>query len=74
MYFPECATLLMMLLFDEYCVGQMSFSSYILGELYHLCQAHFDNVKNYYHNLRFTSPETFAVCMLLAKEYLCFFK
>jgi hypothetical protein len=32
----------MMLLFDEYCVGQMSYSSHILGELYLLCQAYFD--------------------------------
>ena len=55
-YFPECCGLLMMLLFDEYSVGQMAFSSYILGELYYLCQAHFDDSKNYYHNIKFTSP------------------
>ena len=64
----------MMLLFDDYCVGQMAYSTYILGELYFLCQAHFDEAQNYYTNIRFTSPEIFAVCMLLAKEYLGFFK
>lgn len=74
MYFPECCSLLMLLLFDEFSVGQMSFSSYILGELHLLCRAYFDEENNIYHNIQYTSPETFAVCMLLAKEYLCFFK
>jgi hypothetical protein len=64
----------MLLLFDEYCVGQMTYSSHILGQLYLFLQAHFDLAENYYHKMRFTSPEVFSVCMQLAKEYLCFFK
>jgi len=74
MYFPDCSSVLMLLLFDEYCVGQMSYSSHILGQLYLLFQAHFDQVENSYFNMRYTSPEVFAVCMQLAKEYLSFFK
>ena len=74
MYFPDCSSVLMLLLFDEYCVGQMTYSSHILGQLYMLFQAHFDQVENCYHNMRFTSPEVFSVCMQLAKEYLSFFK
>lgn len=42
MYFPDCYSVLMLLLFDEYCVGQMNYSSHILGQLYLLFQAHFD--------------------------------
>ena len=42
MYFPDCSSVLMLLLFDEYCVGQMTYSSHILGQLYMLFQAHFD--------------------------------
>jgi hypothetical protein len=64
----------MLLLFDEFCVGQMNYSSHILGQLYLLFQAHFDQVDNSYLNMRYTEPEVFAVCMILAKEYLSFFK
>ncbi len=44
----------MLLLFDEYCVGQLNYSQLLLAEIYRLLQAYFDRVDNGYLNLEYT--------------------
>lgn len=53
-FFPEASSILMLLLFDEYCVGQLNYSQLLLAEIYRLLQAYFDRVDNGYLNLEYT--------------------
>lgn len=66
--------MLMLMFFDEYCVGQVGFSQMILEEIYKLLKAYFAKEDNGYLNMEFTEPEIFVVEMVLAYEYLAFFK
>ena len=74
LYFPESASVLMLMLFDEYSVGQLSYSQLLLSEILRLLQAYFDKTDNGYLNLEYTEHETFSVIVLLSFEYLSFFK
>jgi hypothetical protein len=74
LYFPEAASVLMLMLFDEYSVGQLSYSQLLLSEILRLLQAYFDRADNGYLNLEYTEHETFSVIVLLSFEYLSFFK
>lgn len=51
LYFPESASVLMLMLFDEYSVGQLSYSQLLLSEILRLLQAYFDKTDNGYLNL-----------------------
>ncbi len=46
--------MLMLMLLDEYCVGQVGFSSVILEEIYKLLGAYFKKQDNGYLNMEFT--------------------
>jgi hypothetical protein len=55
----------MLLLLDEYCVGQVPFSTIILQEIFRLLEAYYEKKDNGYLNLEFTEPEIFTVSMVL---------
>jgi hypothetical protein len=73
-HFPTAPCMLMLMLLDEYCVGQVAFSTLILEEIYKLLAAYFKKEENGYLNMEFTEPEIFTVSMVLAYEYLAFFR
>jgi hypothetical protein len=73
-YFPEAASLLMLMLLDEFCISHTAYSTAILQEIYYFLSALYDRTENYYLNLEVLDPEIFTVCMLLGYEYLAFFK
>ena len=52
--FPYAPCMLMLLLLDEYCVGQVPFSTIILQEIYRLLEAYYEKNDNGYLNLEFT--------------------
>jgi hypothetical protein len=56
LFFPEAPCMLMLLLFDEYCVGQLNYSSLIMQEVYKLMLSYFDKQDNGYLNLEYTEP------------------
>ncbi len=55
-YFPYAPCMLMLVLLDEYCVGQVEFSAMILPEIYKLLSAYYKREDNGYLNMEFTEP------------------